>query len=69
MSIYLGNKEISIFKGYSITEENINEYKFQDIAFINQNGGELVTDEEYFNAELELQPLYKKIMFGGEENE
>lgn len=69
MAIYLGNKEVSITTQYTITEENINEYKFQDIAEITQKGGKLATDEEYFEAELKLQPIYATIMLGGEENE
>ena len=67
MSIYLGNKEIGIVSEPTIKQQNINNYKTQDLINVNTKGGELATDEEYAVAEVELQKMYSKIMGVGNE--
>ena len=67
--IYLNGKSVGFLVEEDIqtSVDNIQIYQFQDLANINQTGGQLATDEEYINAELQLQDLYKLIMEG--ENE
>ena len=67
MSIYLGNKEIGIVSEPTIKQQNINNYKTQDLINVNTKGGELATDEEYAVVEVELQKMYSKIMGVGNE--
>lgn len=67
--IYLNGKSVGLLVQEDIQTsiDNIQIYQFQDLANINRNGGQLATDEEYIDAELRLQDLYKLIMEG--ENE
>ena len=46
----------------TISITNIEIYKAQDRARIIREGGELATDEEYSEAEEQLQQIYAKIM-------
>ncbi len=55
-----------INEGY-ISVLNIQVYKYQDLAAIEQEGGELANDREYADAEIALQVLYNQIMNGGEQ--
>lgn len=55
-----------INEGY-ISVLNIQVYKYQDLAAIEQEGGELANDREYADAEITLQVLYNQIMNGGEQ--
>lgn len=48
--------------GPTITEKNIERYKQQDLQRISREGGQLATNQEYEEAEIELQQLYKSIM-------
>ena len=49
----------------NITTENINMYKFQQLAEANLSGGTMPTNTEFANAETILQTIYNKVM-GGE---
>ena len=48
-----------------IAQENINMYKFQDLAYVENNGGVIATDQEYESVEIYLQTLYNLILNGG----
>lgn len=65
--IYLNGKSVGLLVQEDIQTsiDNIQIYQFQDLANINRNGGQLATDEEYIDAELKCQDLYKLIMEGG----
>lgn len=53
--------------GGEITTENINMYKYQQLAEVNLSGGAIPTNTEFANAEVVLQTIYNKVMGGGNE--
>lgn len=65
--IVVGGKTVGYICDISQNLSNIDLYKFFDLENITENGGTLATDEEYVDAEIALQKLYKVIMEG--ENE
>lgn len=48
-----------------VTGINLQTYKFQDLANVENNGGIIATDQEYEDAEVYLQTLYGLILNGG----
>ena len=58
--VIVNGNEVIIGKTQS--QINIERYKQADINRIMQQGGELATDEEYEQAEIEMQQIYSDIM-------
>ena len=58
--VIVNGNEVTIGKTQS--QINIERYKQADMNRIMQQGGELATDEEYEQAEIELQSIYKNMM-------
>ena len=58
--VIVNGNEVTIGKTQS--QINIERYKQVDINRIMQQGGELATDEEYEQAEIEMQQIYSDIM-------
>lgn len=71
MPFYINDKPVALIIGEeftTVTEENINTYKFEDLSEIIQKGGTLATNSEYVSSEIKLQKLYNDIMIGGNDN-
>lgn len=61
-----GTQTLEITNGdAAITSINLALYKYQDLARIAMEGGELATRAEYVAAEEYLQTVYKNILEGG----
>ncbi len=58
--VIVNGNEVTIGKTQS--QINIERYKQADINRIMQQGGELATNEEYEQAEIEMQQIYSDIM-------
>ena len=58
--VIVNGNEVIIGKTQS--QINIERYKQADMNRIMQQGGELATDEEYEQAEIEMQQIYSDIM-------
>lgn len=65
--IIAGGKVVGIAVDKNTTLDNIDIYKMMDLVDILEHGGTLPTNEEYLQAETQLQQIYKNIMEG--ENE
>ena len=65
--IVAGGKIVGIMNSGNTILDNIDMYKLMDLVDILQHGGTLPTNEEYLQAETQLQQIYKNVMEG--ENE
>ena len=65
--IIAGGKVVGIVVNSNTTLDNIDIYKMMDLVDILEHGGTLPTNEEYLQAEIQLQQIYKNVMEG--ENE
>ena len=65
--IIAGGKVVGIVVDDKTTLDNIDIYKMMDLVDILEHGGMLPTNEEYLQAETQLQQIYKNVMEG--ENE
>lgn len=65
--IIAGGKVVGIVVDSNTTLDNIDIYKMMDLVDILEHGGTLPTNEEYLQAETQLQQIYKNVMEG--ENE
>lgn len=54
--------DIPMLLGKSVEEENIAMMKAADLTEILKSGGQLATDEEYEEAEIEFQRIAQRLM-------